>query len=108
MPYANYFYGNKTEQVEIDFDYAWNHHQKSNPHHWQYWVLIKDEDGVKCLDMPYDYVVEMILDWWTFSWKTNNLKEIFKWYEEHKEKIIFSENTKKTVEEILNKMKEII
>ena len=108
MPYANYFYGNKTEQVEIDFDYAWNHHQKCNPHHYQYWILIKDEDGVKCLDMPYDYVVEMILDWWTFSWKTNNLKEIFKWYEEHKEKIIFSENTKKTVEEILNKMKEII
>ena len=39
--YDNYFYGHYSDdmksQVEYDFDVAWNHHQKNNPHHWQYW-----------------------------------------------------------------------
>ena len=74
----------------------------------QYCVLIKDEDGIKCLDMPYNYIVEMILDWWTFSWKTNKLTEIFSWYEKNKSKIKLSENTRQIVEEILNKMKELL
>ena len=50
----------------------------------------------------------MILDWWTFSWKTNKLTEIFSWYEKNKSKIKLSENTRQIVEEILNKMKELL
>lgn len=26
------------------FDRAWNHHQKANRHHWQYWVLVYDDN----------------------------------------------------------------
>ena len=33
------------------------------------------------LEMPYDYIIEMICDWWSFSWQSGNLYEIFKWYE---------------------------
>ena len=39
-PYLEYFYGDKDEDA---FNVAWNHHQKSNPHHWQYWLLREDE-----------------------------------------------------------------
>lgn len=109
--YAQYFYGKgkKDKQTRIDFQYAWNHHQKHNPHHWQYWVYLTDDKGSRepfCLDMPYEYIIEMICDHWSFSWKSNNLYEIFKWYDKNKKNILFSEKTRKTYEDILKQMKE--
>lgn len=104
--YANYFYGDKTAETIDNFDYAWNHHQKVNPHHWQYWVLINDEDGTKCLDMPLEYIVEMICDWWSFSWKVNNIYEMFNWYEKNKNNIMLSDKTRTTVEDIFEKIKD--
>ena len=61
------------------------------PHHWQYWVLINDnpEEGEVLIEMPYNYILEMICDWWAFSWAKGNLNEIFPWYEERK-RIIFN------------------
>lgn len=45
--YVAHFYGNKPTDAEIkaDFDRAWNHHQKRQPHHWQYWLLTTDQPG---------------------------------------------------------------
>lgn len=110
MPYAVYFYGSKkkTAQVQEDFDYAWLHHIHNNPHHWQYWVLVNDDDGTKALDMPYEYIIEMICDHWTFSWAKGNLYEIFDWYDKHIGKIVFSPATKKTYESILGKIKKVL
>lgn len=104
--YANYFYGDKTEDVIEAFDYAWNKHQKSNPHHWQYWILINDDDCDRYLDMPIEYIIEMICDWWSFSWVKGNLYEIFNWYDSHKEKIQISNKTRRIVEDILNQIKD--
>lgn len=106
--YDKYFYGKRTKKVKEDFDYAWLHHIHNNPHHWQYWVLVNDDDGTIGLEMPEEYVIEMICDWWSFSWKTNNLYEIFNWYENHKNKMILHNKTKKLVEDILDKIKEIL
>ena len=61
--YDKYFYGKeKTEKVESDFNYAWLHHIHENPHHWQYWVLKHDDEPEEALEMPYEYVIEMICD----------------------------------------------
>ena len=108
--YAQYFYGdNKTsETVKENFDKAWLHHQHFNPHHWNHWVLINDEDGTYPLDMPYEYIVEMVCDHLSFSFNKGNLNEIFSWYDKNKYKMILSENTRKTYEDILNKIKEVI
>ena len=106
--YDAYFYGGKrTKEVKDNFNYAWLHHIHNNPHHWQYWVLINDDpdNGMVALDIPYKYVVEMICDWWSFSWSKGDLTEIFKWYEERKEYIKLSEKTRRGVENILNMMK---
>ena len=57
--------------------------------------------------MPYDYILEMICDWWSFSWQSGDLYEIFKWYEDHSKYIklapkkrdserYFGENQRKT------------
>ena len=104
--YDSYFYGKKTPEVKEAFNYAWLHHIHNNPHHWQHWILIHDDEPMEALKMPEKYVIEMIADWWSFSWKTGNLKEIFDWYEKHKEGMMFHPKTKEQVEKILDLMKE--
>ena len=106
--YDKYFYGgNRSYAVVRDFRTAWLRHIHHNPHHWQYWVLINDDpgEGEILLDMPYNYIIEMICDWWSFSWTKGDLNEIFNWYDEHKAYMKLSEKTRKTVEDILDKMK---
>lgn len=103
--YANYFYGEQTEEVKQAFDRAWLAHIHANPHHWQHWMLQNDEDGLILLDMPYVFQIEMICDWWAFSWKENKLEEIFTWYEKNKAGILLSDKTRNTVESILDTLK---
>ena len=105
--YDKYFYGgNKSHKVVSDFDYAWLHHIHHNKHHWQYWVLKHDDGWEEALEMPKNRVIEMICDWWSFSWRSGNLMEIFDWYENHKEKMVLHSETRKMVEDILGKMKD--
>lgn len=103
--YDKYFYGgNRSFGVVNEFNKAWLHHIHQNPHHWQHWVLIHDDEPEETLDMPYWYIIEMICDWWSFSVKTGNLFGIFDWYEKHKD-MKLSDNTRKTVENILGRIK---
>ena len=77
--YDTYFYTNiKSYRVQQDFQLAWLHHIHHNPHHWQHWVLINDDpaEGTVCLEMPRCYIIEMICDWWSFSWAKNDLTEM--------------------------------
>lgn len=109
-PYDNYFYGEKSLTATIAFNRAWLMHIHRNPHHWQYWVLIDDdaEEGTICIEMPYEYIIEMICDWWSFSWIKGDLFEIFAWYENHKNHIKLHRNTRLIVEEILERMHKIL
>ena len=107
--YDQYFYGNnRSYQVVQNFNRAWLLHIHRNPHHWQHWVLINDDpkEGVVALDMPYNYILEMICDWWAFSWQKGDLTEIFGWYDEHKDYINLSPKTQRTVEGILEKIRD--
>ena len=102
--YDRYFYGgNKSFRVVQDFRRAWLHHIHENPHHWQHWVLNNDEpeEGEVILEMDYIYIIEMICDWWAFSWQKGDLSEIFSWYDKHQKYIKLAPNTRKTVEDIL-------
>lgn len=106
--YDAYFYGgNRSFAVVQEYQKAWLLHLHRNPHHWQYWILINDDpnEGEIVIEMPYIYVIEMICDWWAFSWAKGNLQEIFKWYDEHKNYMKLHPNTRKKVEEILNDIK---
>lgn len=106
--YDAYFYGNNISfNVEESFKKAWLSHIHKNPHHWQHWILHNDdaEDGLEILDMPLNYILEMVCDWWSFSWGTGNLKEVFEWYDKHKDYILLSEYTRTITEHILNCIK---
>ena len=130
--YDNFFYGEKTQEVIENFNKAWLHHIHCNPHHWQYWVLINDDEDFKVsgqkfkvIEMPDNYIFEMICDWWSFSWKeyTENLKgnnnddkndknepvkslySIFDWYRDHEGKMLLGYDTRSKVESILKMIK---
>lgn len=107
--YDAYFYGNNRSYAVVqNFNKAWLRHIHNNPHHWQHWILINDEpkEGMVVIDMPYIYIVEMICDWWSFSWTKGDLNEIFGWYEDRKDYMKLSANTRISVEYILGKMKD--
>lgn len=109
--YDAYFYGgNRSFDVVQNFNKAWLLHIHRNPHHWQHWVLINDEpnEGEIVIQMPINYIIEMICDWWAFSWSKGDLTEMFSWYEERKDYIKMHKNTRKTVEDIFAKIKEAL
>lgn len=104
-PYAKYFYGgygrNQPPDVQRAFDFAWLHHQKKNPHHWQYWVLREDDGATKLLPMPEKYLLEMVADWMgagraiTGAWNPNP------WYEKNAEKILLAPETRARLVKLL-------
>ena len=107
--YDAYFYGgNRSYEVTYECDKAFLLHLHRNPHHWQYWVLIQDDPGHEeiVFNMPLEYIIEMICDWWSFSWNSGKLDEIFTFYDEHKDYIKLSKDTRKIVESILDKIKD--
>lgn len=109
--YDDYFYGKEGKDeddisvIDSAFDYAWLHHIHCNSHHWQHWILFEDEGNIKTLEMPVKDVYEMIADWWSFSWKSGNLSEIFDWYEKHKDKMKLHPMTRELVEKILEQIR---
>lgn len=106
-PYARYFYVNEKKD-QNEFNEAWNHHQKRNPHHWQYWVCINEDERnkIRTIDMPYNYIIEMICDWWSFSWSKKLLGEMFTWYDRNKYDMIMSTKTRMQLEYALGKIEE--
>ena len=64
--YGRQFFGSGDDPR--GFSAAWNHHQKTNKHHWEYWVMVTGHnrggfpDG-SALPMPERYVREMVADW---------------------------------------------
>lgn len=107
--YDAYFYGgNRSFKVVQEYRKAWLLHLHRNLHHWQHWILINDDpkEGEILIEIPINYIFEMVCDWWAFSWSKGNLQEIFNWYDEHKNYMKLHPNTRKKVEEILGKIKE--
>lgn len=104
IPYAKSFYGDYSDderkQIKESFDVAWNHHQKRNKHHWQYWVLMNDSDGTYALPMPECYIREMVSDWIGAGQAYGNPDTMW-WYEKNKDKQIMHEFTRYTTETLL-------
>ena len=105
IPYCNHFYpvDGEFDNDETAFDLAWLHHQNINPHHWQYWVLIKDSGDIIPMDMPLDYICEMLCDWHSFSYKDPESTALA-WYIANKDHMNFSETTRKIVDDLIQVM----
>lgn len=99
-----YLYGEQTKEVVAKYKRARLEHRNRNPHHWSYWILHNEDGTTEVLDMDYPYIIEMICDWWSYSWAQDDLFIIFDWYDANKKTIKLSKKTRKTVEDILNKL----
>ncbi len=128
FPYVRWFYGHKptekeerlTESMGIvirtraemkaDFDRAWNHHQKTQPHHWQYWVLITDSDEprLKPLPIPQRFVLEMVADWYGAGMAISGTKDIEAWFFKNKDKIILEDGTRFRVQQAIQKATRVL
>lgn len=93
--YVRYFYGDG--DAELDFDMAWNHHQKANDHHWQYWVLFNDDGDVKVLPMPLKARAEMLCDW-RGAGRALGKPDTLAWYSANKDKMQLHPETRIWIE----------
>lgn len=80
------------EKNKGDFNLAWNHHQKHNPHHWEYWIMA---DGT-VLPMQHLHELEMLCDWSAMSLKFGDCPSEF--YSKQKDRMILHEITRQVVE----------
>ena len=88
-----------------EFSMAWNHHQKSNPHHWQYWVLPKKIENV-CIPIPTVYIIEMLCDWTAMSFQKGG--SVVEWFESELPKMIIHEKTKETIRSLIPEFEETL
>ena len=102
IAYANYFFGNQTSTVKTGFDYAWLYHQRRNKHHWQYWILVQDDDPTITCNIPDKYILEMVSDWIGAGLAYNN-PNTKQWYLEHQYRIKLSPESRNKVESLLDK-----
>ena len=101
FPYASCFYkenGDSQYNETEEFNQAWNKHQKSNKHHWQYWVITWDRGSSEALRMPDRYVQEMICDWMGAGKAINGKWEVIEWYNKNKDNMILHLDTRRLVE----------
>ena len=113
-PYDIYFYcKDKLDQESINkSELAWHNHIHQNPHHWQYWVLINDDDGIKALPMTRRYILELLCDWMSFCITPIepygtfelNAHELKKYWEDHKNIMILHPSTRSSIKYMINKL----
>lgn len=109
--YDAHFYGACDDDT---FNLARIHHIHANKHHWQHWLLInhdgswQDASKVTALEMPKIYALEMIADWWSFSWRKGDCGEIFEWYGKRKDDIVLHKSTREYVERVLDAMRQML
>lgn len=110
-PYVSHFYGPKPPRGQASgyfhkpgantaFDVAWNHHQKRQPHHWQYHLLFRDDGTVEALPMPDRYRKEMLADW-RGAGRAQGTPDTRGWYLANRDKMRLHPNTRAWVEEQL-------
>ncbi len=107
FPYAGYDfskgvvpkvgYAHQLDPADLAFNVAWNHHQKANDHHWQYWVLLQDEGGTFALPMPDVCRKEMVADW-RGAGRAQGFPDTLDWYTRNKHKMNLHPDTRAWVE----------
>jgi hypothetical protein len=81
---------------------AKNHHQTTNKHHWQYWLLPSDgqEAPKEARPIPERYVREMIADW-TGAGQAQGYANTALWYHKNKHDMLLHPTTRQLVEHVL-------
>ena len=114
IPYARHFYGrNRDEQFRKEkiegydkaedqqdntFNKAWLYHIHRNKHHWQYWLLIQDEDKDIALEIPHRYRKELLADWTGAGKAITGRNNNRTWYLKNKDRMKLGPITREHIE----------
>ena len=93
-----------SNKVKDKFQLAWLHHVHNNAHHPAHWALA-DDGGLKILDMPDIYIIEMLCDWMAMS-KYYNSTTLNYWNSESASKLPMSVRTVSKVDKFMIWMQE--
>lgn len=111
--YAKTFYakdGSKKYTESVQFQQAWNRHQKRNKHHWEYWIILAKDDkkGYSTevvLPMPKNYILEMVADWMGAGRAITGKWDIKEWFAKNQTDIKLHHNTRIIVVNIVRGLK---
>lgn len=99
---------NGVQKINEGLSRAWLHHKGRNKHHFEYWIDygINEEEGLKGMKMPIKYVVEMFIDRMcaSMNYEKENYtnRSSIKYYDARKDYYILHDDTRKTLEHLLN------
>jgi hypothetical protein len=103
--YAMHLFGGGAPQA---FAQAWLHHQNTNQHHWEYWIMRTEHSKLPgitenlILPMPYNYVLEMVADWQGASYVYTGSWDMGEWLTQNMPKIRVHSETAKALREVLD------
>lgn len=84
-----------------DWQRAWRHHYKNNPHHWEHFL-----DSGYARPMPENYVLEMLCDWTAMAIaKKSSLPSV--WYAENKIRMALHDETVELIEKHIEAFDEV-
>lgn len=86
-----------SDEVELAFEYAWNHHQNHNDHHWQHWIRFGDDGTIVALPMPDVCRREMLADW-QGAGRALGKPDTKAWYEANRNKMTLHPQTRAWIE----------
>lgn len=92
---VKYYANDHNEESEEAYKEAWKHHYSTNPHHWRFWV--NNGEGK---EIPYVYMLEMILNWHAKSLGNPELTAVNQ-YEEERNSIILNDITREKLEKVI-------
>jgi hypothetical protein len=95
------------DQLDIRNLSDWNQtclrHFKRNKHHFQYWILIREdipELGFQPLEIPEEHLMELLADWFAAG-KFYGLSA-WDWYRRNKQTILLHDKTRAIIERYLS------
>ena len=91
----------------IRFPFAWLHHMHNNEHHWQYWLFpdgwVMEQSTMEkgIIEMPENYVLEMVADWMGASMSYTGSWDMTKWLDNNLSKVVLHTRSRITLNNIL-------
>lgn len=99
--YAMHFFGGGAPN---NFAHAWLHHIHHNPHHWEHWIFPNGFKGLEngCLEMPQQYILEMVADWQGAGYAMKGSWDISDWLVKNWDKIKLHPDSRLYLAEVLD------
>lgn len=105
--YANTYYDkdgkSKPYESNDKMDAAWSIHQKRNKHHYQYWVIIDEQHGHYCLEIPTRYIKEMAADMIAMGQIVDGSLSAWEYYMKNRDRFYINNASRLLFEELLMK-----